>query len=85
MYTEVQGLVEVNLLAILDPFGSNQFMSCPWAMSLFQRLCPVPFSPVSFPTQRFYSHILYGKQKGDGKKFVMLMKSNLSIFFSYEL
>ena len=35
MYTEAQGLVEVDSAAILDPLGSNQFMSCPWAMSFF--------------------------------------------------
>ena len=46
MYPEAQGLVEVGLSAILDPFGFNQFMPCPWAMSFFQRLCPGP-SPVS--------------------------------------
>ena len=46
-HTESQGLVEVDLSTILDPFGSNQFMSCPWAMSFFQRLCPAPFPPVS--------------------------------------
>ena len=39
-----QGLV---LSAILVPFDSNQFMLCPWAMSLFQKLCPAPFSPVA--------------------------------------
>ena len=43
------GLVEVGLSAILDPFNSNQFMLCPWAMSVFQKLCPVPFPPVSLP------------------------------------
>ena len=47
LYTEAQGLVEVDLSAILDPFGTNQFMSCPQAMSFFQRLCPAPFPPVS--------------------------------------
>ena len=39
--------MEVNLSAILDLFGSKQSMSCPWAMSFFQRLCPGPFPPVS--------------------------------------
>ena len=34
-YTETQGLVEVDLSAILDLFGSNQFMLYPWAMSFF--------------------------------------------------
>ena len=41
--------MEVDLSATLDPFGSNQFMSCPRAMSFFQRLCPTPFPPVSEP------------------------------------
>ena len=27
--------------AILDPFNSNQFMLCPWAMSFFEKLCPI--------------------------------------------
>ena len=39
--------MEVDLSAILDPFGSDQFMSCPRAVSFFQRLCPAPFPPVS--------------------------------------
>ena len=52
MYTEAQGLVEVS--ATLGPFSSSRFMSCPWAMSFFQRLCPARFPPVSFPPQRFY-------------------------------
>ena len=47
VYTEAQGLVEDDLSVILDTFGSNQFMSCPQAMSFFQRLCPAPFPPVS--------------------------------------
>ena len=29
------------MLAILDPFGSNQVILCPWAISLFQKLYPV--------------------------------------------
>ena len=33
MYTEDQGLVEVDALAILDLFGSNKFTLCPPAMS----------------------------------------------------
>ena len=48
-YTEDQGLAEVDLSAILDPFDSNQLMLCPPAVSFFQRLCPAPFSPVSLP------------------------------------
>ena len=35
VYTEAQGLVEADLSAILNLFGSNQFMSCPQAMSFF--------------------------------------------------
>ena len=30
-----QGLVEVDSSAVLDLFGSNEFMSCPRAMSFF--------------------------------------------------
>ena len=44
---EDQGLVEVGLSAILDPFNSNQFMLCPWAMLFFQKLCLAPFPPVT--------------------------------------
>ena len=40
-FSKAQGLVDVNLLAILDPFGSNQVILCPWAISFFQRFCPV--------------------------------------------
>ena len=54
MYTEAQGLVEVDLSAILDPFGSNQFMSCSRAMPFFQRLCPAPFPPVSDPLKGYW-------------------------------
>ena len=35
VYTEDQGLIEVDLSAILDLFYSNQFMSFPQAMSSF--------------------------------------------------
>ena len=44
---EDQGLVEVDLSAILDPSDSNWFMLCPWAVSFFQKLCLAPFPPVS--------------------------------------
>ena len=43
------GLIKVDLSAILDPFNSNQFMLCPWAMSFFQKLCSAPFPPVTLP------------------------------------
>ena len=43
LLVEDQGLV---VSAILLPFDSNQFMLCPWAMSFFQKLCPVPFPPL---------------------------------------
>ena len=70
--SEAQGLVEVDLSAILEAFGSNQFMSCPRAMSFFQGLCPAPFPPVSIipdiqlhfhrSNKSFFgmSHILHG-------------------------
>ena len=35
VYTEAQGLVEIDLSAILDLAGSNQFMSHPQALSFF--------------------------------------------------
>ena len=35
--------------AILDLVGSNQFLSCPTAMSFFLRLWPAHFPPVSLP------------------------------------
>ena len=44
---ESEGLVKVDLSAILDPFDSNGFMVCPWAISFFQKLCPATFPPVS--------------------------------------
>ena len=44
---ESQGLVEVALSAILDPFDFSRFVLCPWAMPLFQKLCPIPFPPVT--------------------------------------
>ena len=36
-----------SLVCHLVPFDSNQFMLCPWAISFFQKLCPVPFPPVT--------------------------------------
>ena len=58
-YTEAQGLVEVDLSAILDSFGSNQFV-----MSLgyvfLSKLCPASFPPVSLSLTLtavfYYSH-----------------------------
>ena len=44
---EGQGLLKVDLSAILDSFDFNRFVSCPWAMSFFQKLCPGPFPPVT--------------------------------------
>ena len=34
-YNEAQGPLEVNPSAILDLAGSNQYLSCPMAMSFF--------------------------------------------------
>ena len=48
---ENQGLVEVDLSAILGPFDSNGFMLCPWVMSFFLKLCPAPL-PSCFITTR---------------------------------
>ena len=39
---EDQGLVEVDLYAIFNPFDFNWFMWCPWAI----KLCPAPFPPI---------------------------------------
>ena len=55
-YTEAQSLVEDDLSAILDPFGSNQFMLCPQFMLFFQRLCPGPFPPVSLLVDYSYTY-----------------------------
>ena len=44
---EDQGLIKVDLSAMLDPFDSIPFMLCPWAMTFFQKLCPAPFPPVT--------------------------------------
>ena len=44
LLTEDQGLV---LSTIVVPFDSNRFMLS-WAMSFFQKLCPVLFPPVTF-------------------------------------
>ena len=46
-YTEAQGLVEVDLSAISDLFGSSQFMSCPRAVLFFERLYPASSPPIS--------------------------------------
>ena len=39
--------VQVDLSAILDPFGSNQFLLCLQAMSSFQEFSSVPFPSIS--------------------------------------
>ena len=44
---EDQGLVEVDMSAILDPSDFNWFMLCPQDMSFFQKLSSAPFPPVS--------------------------------------
>ena len=46
-YNEDQGLAEVDLSDVMDPFDSNQFVLYPRAVSFFQRLCPDPFPPAS--------------------------------------
>ena len=46
---EDQGLVEVDLSAILDPCNSNWYVLCPGAMQFFQKLFPAHFPPVSLP------------------------------------
>lgn len=33
------------LSAVLVPFESNRWVLCPWAVSLFRKLCPAPFRP----------------------------------------
>ena len=69
VYTEDQGLVEVDASAILDLSGSNKFMLCPPAMSglchffFFWSFCSAPFPPVSFSLQRFYFHMLMGSRQ----------------------
>ena len=47
-YNEAPGALEVESSAIWDLASSDQFLSCPVAMSFFKRLCPGPFPPVSF-------------------------------------
>ena len=49
---EDQGLVEVDLSAILDAFDSYWFSWCPQAWSFFQKLCTAPFPPVSVPSRQ---------------------------------
>ena len=44
---EDQSLVAFDLSVIFHPFGFNQFVLSPWAMSFFQKLCPATFLPVS--------------------------------------
>ena len=43
---EDQGLVKVDLSAILDPFDSNQF-TVSLGYVILSKLCPAPFLPVS--------------------------------------
>ena len=52
---EDQGLV--GLSAILDPFDSNWFMLCPWAMSFFQKLCPAPLPPVIHGVEKSWTRL----------------------------
>ena len=55
IYSEAQGLMEVESSAILDLFSSNQFMPCPWAMSFFFFFYVI-LSKV-MPSLLFHSHI----------------------------
>ena len=45
---EAQSLVEIDLSAILDPFGSNQFMSCPQVLLFSCALSPSLLFQTSF-------------------------------------
>lgn len=47
LLTEDQSLIKVDLSAIKDPFDSKLLMLCPWAMSIFQKLCFAPFPLVT--------------------------------------
>ena len=47
VYNEAHGVLEVKPPTTLDLVGSNQFLSCPMVISLFESLCPAPFPPVS--------------------------------------
>ena len=40
---EDQGLIKVDLSAMLNLFDSNWFILCPWAMSFFSKVVPCPF------------------------------------------
>ena len=68
VYTEDQGLVEVDALAILDLFGSNKFTLCPPAMSglcfffFFLRflLCSLPSCFI--PSSEIYFHMVMGSR-----------------------
>ena len=62
VYNETQGLLEVASSTFLNLVDSTQSVSCPMALSFFQRLCPVPFPAVSLlithtkSTQAFQVH-----------------------------
>ena len=47
VYNEAHGVLEVKPPTTLDLVGSNQFLSCPMVISLFESLCPAPHPPVS--------------------------------------
>ena len=78
-YNEAQGPLEVGSSAIWDLASSDQFLSCPVAMSSFRRLCPGPFPPVSF-TPLVVSFLM--------KRFLKLTSLFITLFlfiFSYFL
>ena len=54
-----------------DLVGSNQFLSCPMAMSFFERLCPAPFPPVSEVLQGFHKH--------------WILKLNFKLYFNFSV
>ena len=43
LLTEDECLVEVDLSAVSEPFGSNWFMLYPWSMSFFSKVVTCPF------------------------------------------
>ena len=57
--------MEVNLSAILDPFGSNQFMSCQAGYVILSKVVPCPLPSCFIPPSEILLPYSYGKQKGD--------------------
>ena len=64
--------MEIDLSAILDPFGSNQFTSCPQVLLFSCALVPLPPVSDKFSLKLCFSILCLSGQKQLSQYFTML-------------